>query len=120
MSDFNLNTTVTAKNQVAWAAGLEFEATPKATLMLDLLGRYILGAGRVGFRTDTPPSNVFGVTAIESAVALSEGIRKLTLVPGLKLNLKGNLLLSVNALIALSDNGLHARFTPVIGFELTP
>jgi hypothetical protein len=35
------------------------------------------------------------------------------------LNLKGNLLLSLNALVALQDNGLHDRFTPVIGLDWT-
>ena len=50
---------------------------------------------------------------------LPEGIRKLNLVPGLKLNLKGNMVLSLNAIVSLQDNGLHARFTPVVGIDLT-
>jgi hypothetical protein len=59
------------------------------------------------------------VTEFESLVTLPEGIQKLTLVPGLKLNLKGNILLSLNALTALRDSGLHARFTPVVGIDVT-
>jgi hypothetical protein len=120
VTDFNGRSTVSTRNQLQYAAGVELEATPKLTVMVDFLGRNILGGGRVGFRTQTPADTSFGVTSFESAVALSEGIRKLTLVPGFKLNLKGNLLLSVNGLMALSDTGLHARFTPVVGLELTP
>jgi hypothetical protein len=73
----------------------------------------------VGFRTDPAAPNAFGIVSTESAVVLPQGIRKLTLVPGLRLNLKGNMLLSLNALVALKDNGFHARFIPVIGIDMT-
>jgi len=115
-------TTVRARNQFQYAAGVELEATPKLTVMADLIGRHILGAGQVGFQNTpaTLPSDIAaGVTSFDSMVALPEGIRKLNLVPGLKLNLKGNMVLSLNAIVSLQDNGLHARFTPVVGIDLT-
>ena len=115
-------TTVRARNQIQYAAGVELEATPKLTLMADLIGRHILGAGQIGFQNTpaTLPSDIAaGVTSFDSMVALPEGIRKLNLVPGLKLNLKGNMVLSLNAIVSLQDNGLHARFTPVVGIDLT-
>lgn len=111
--------TVTARHQVQYAAGVEIEADPRLTLMIDVLGRHILGAGRIGFETATPTPPQSGVTALESAVALPAGINKLTLVPGLKVNVKGKLLLSLNALVSLWDNGLHARVTPVAGLDLS-
>ena len=52
-------------------------------------------------------------------VALGEGIRKMLLVPGLKVNLKGKMLLSLNAIVTMQNNGLHARVTPVVGINLT-
>ena len=52
-------------------------------------------------------------------VALNEGTRRVDLAPGLKANLKGKLIVSLNALIALRDTGLHARVTPVAGIDLT-
>lgn len=110
---------VTARHQVQYSAGVEIEADPKLTLIVDVLGRHILGAGRIGFESRPPTVPIFGVTSLESAVALPEGIQKLTLVPGLKLNLKGTFLLALNALVALRDDGLHARVTPVIGIDLT-
>ena len=45
--------TIEARHQIQYAAGFEFEATPKLTLLMDLLGRHILGAGQVGL----PDSN---------------------------------------------------------------
>jgi hypothetical protein len=119
VSDFRENSTVTARHQIQYAGGIEIEAAPKLTLMVDLLGRHILGAGKIGFQSTVPGPNAQGVTSFESAVALPEGVQKITLVPGLKVNLKGSLLLSLNALTALHDTGLHSRFTPVVGLDLT-
>jgi hypothetical protein len=120
VTNFDRNpATVTARHQLQYAGGIEIEAAPKLTLMVDLLGRHILGAGKIGYQTTVPTVGGTSVTSFESAVALPEGIQKITLVPGLKVNLKGNLLLSLNALTALRDTGLHARFTPVVGIDLT-
>ena len=86
--------------------------------MVDLLGRHILGAGKVGYQT-RPPTTPRRRDVVRIAVALPEGIRKLTLVPGLKVNLKGNMLLSLNVLTTLQDTGLHAPIIPVFGVDLT-
>ena len=116
-SDSATDRTVTARHQVQYAAGFEFEAAPKLTMLVDLLGGEIFGGGRLAFQTDT--STAPGVTSSGSVVALPEGVSRLSLAPGLKVNLKGKLLLSVNALVALRDSGLHARVTPVAGIDLT-
>jgi hypothetical protein len=39
-------------------------------------------------------------------------------VPGIKVNLKGKLLLSLNALVTVKNNGLHSKVTPVVGLNL--
>jgi hypothetical protein len=111
--------TIEARHQIQFAGGFEYEATPKMTLLIDLLGRHILGAGKVGYQTQTPTTPIGGVTQLESMVAMPEGIRKLTLAPGLKLNVKGNMLVSLNVLTTLYDSGLHAPIVPVIGVDLT-
>ena len=114
---------VSARHQVQYAGGFELEAAPKLTILVDVLGRHILGGGRVGVKTETPdPTSVLGrvgATSIESLVALDKGIDKLHLAPGLKLNLKGSFLLSLNALIKLRDNGLHDKFVPVASLDWT-
>ncbi len=118
-TNFARTSSVTARHQIQYAAGVELEATPKLTLIVDFLGQHIRGAGQVGLVTDTAGPNALGVTSYESLVALPEGLQKLTLVPGLKVNLKGKLLLSLNALMTLKNNGLHATVTPVVGIDLT-
>jgi hypothetical protein len=52
-------------------------------------------------------------------VALPEGIARVAIAPGLKVNLKGKILFSANALITLKNDGLHARVTPMAGIDMT-
>ena len=61
------------------------------------------------------PANAGGISAVQSLVVLPEGILKGMLVPGIKVNLKGKLLLSLNALVTMKNNGLHSKVTPVVG-----
>ena len=111
------NTSVTARNQVQYAAGFEYEAAPKATLLLDVVGGQIFGAGKLGFQADATPAA--GASSSSTLVALPEGIRRVNLAPGLKVNLKGKILLSLNALITLKNDGLHARVSPMAGIDVT-
>ena len=110
-----------ARHQVQYAAGFELGAGPKVTLLFDVIGRHTLGDGSVeiqGF--EVPPILAAeGITSIEFASAAERGIRKITLVPGLKWNLKGNFVLSWNALMPVWDNGLRDFFTPVVGLDWT-
>jgi hypothetical protein len=115
VSDTPGNPTTTARHAFQYAGGLELEAAPKLTLLLDLVGGGVLGGGKVGF---TSLADSTGATT-QGLTALSEGTRRIDLAPGLKANLKGKLLLSLNALISLHDTGLHARVTPVAGIDLT-
>jgi len=116
-SDYAVNGSVEARHQFEYAAGLELEAAPKLTLLLDFLGGSVLGGGKVDYTT--VPNTLPGATASQALVALPDSIRKFALAPGLKVNLKGKMLLSLNALVALSDSGLHARVIPVAGIDLT-
>lgn len=109
---------VKVRHQVQFAAGFEIEAHPKVTLLLDFLGQKIRKGGEVGVVSDPVPANANGITSIQSLVDLPEGILKGILVPGIKVNLKGKLLLSLNALVTVKNNGLHSKVTPVVGLNL--
>jgi hypothetical protein len=77
----------------------------------------------MGFNTataaDQPNALPPGMTSITYANPTDGGLRKLTIVPGLKWNLKGKVLLSVSGIATLYDDGLHDRFTPVVGLDFT-
>ena len=114
VSDAGPNEGSTARHQLQYAAGFEFEGTPKFTLLLDFLGGRIFGGGKVDVADVTLPAG-----PSQALVALPDGLTRLSLAPGAKINLKGKMLLSINALVALHDTGLHAPITPVAGLELT-
>jgi hypothetical protein len=107
---------VEAQHQFVYAGGFELEAAPKVTILADLVGSQILGGGKLAFQADATPAA--GATSSSSLVALPEGITRISVVPGVKVNLKGKLVLSLNALVALKNDGLHARVMPNAGVEL--
>jgi hypothetical protein len=107
------------RHQWGYAAGLEFEVAPKLTLLTDVIGRHIRGGGQVENRVFNIPANEFGVTTFEAITSSDHGIRKITMVPGLKWNMKGTFVLSLNALVPIMDNSLHDKFTPVVGLDWT-
>jgi len=111
--------TVSVRHQFQYAGGIEVEAAPKVTLLVEFLGQQILGGGQVALGPVTPATGASGITSTQSLVASSNGISKALLVPGVKVNLIGKMLLSLNAIITLKNNGLHATVTPVVGINLT-
>jgi len=116
----NPGQTISVRNQFQYAGGIEIEAAPKVTLLVDLIGQQIFGGGQIGQTTDTATfPAITGATSAQSLVALPDGITKLLLVPGLKVNVKGKMLLSLNAIVTMKNNGLHATVTPVAGINLT-
>ena len=114
----NSGQTITIRNQFQYAGGIEIEAAPKITLIADVIGQQIFGGGRIGQVTDSSPA-IAGISSAQSLVALPDGITKLLFVPGMKVNVKGKMLLSVNAIVTMKNNGLHATVTPVAGINLT-
>ncbi len=106
------------RNQFQYAAGVEIVAAPKLTLLVDLLGQRILGAGPIvtGAVSVVPGS---GATSAESLVFGDGSINKILLIPGLKVNLIKKMVLSLNALVTLKNNGLHSKVTPVVGLNMS-
>ena len=105
-------------HQFSWPPARDRGRT-ESHLLLDFIGQKIRNGGEVGIVSDPVPGNAGGISAVQSLVVLPEGILKGLLVPGIKVNLKGKLLLSLNAIVTMKNNGLHSRVTPVVGLNLT-
>jgi hypothetical protein len=103
---------VAAKDQVLYSFGVEYVAHPRATVIVDVIGGTLRGGGKVGYRQFTP----FG-SPIEVLVGLPESLTRISIVPGVKWNAWGDLLVTANVLTTLTNDGLKATFTPVIGFD---
>jgi hypothetical protein len=106
----------TMRHQFQYSGGVEIVAAPKLTLLADVLGQKILGAGPVDFGSVQP---VNGATSAQSLLFLDRSINKILFIPGMKVNLKGKMVLSLNALVTMKNNGLHSKITPVAGINLT-
>jgi hypothetical protein len=110
---------VTARHAFQYGVGFEVAAAPKLTLLLDMTGRQINGGGKIKFKTVENPSPVQApdVSSRTFPVAVGEGFLRQSIVPGVKWNLLGKFLLSLNGIVTLRDNGLYDKFTPVIGLD---
>jgi outer membrane putative beta-barrel porin/alpha-amylase len=112
-----------ASDQVNYVGGVEYAATPKVTVVADILGWNLRDAIRLR-SASTPvsfqqgPAAPFEQTTAET-VALSTGSVNTALgTAGVKLNPWGNLLISAHVLFPLtSSSGLKSGVSPVLGFE---
>jgi hypothetical protein len=114
---------VTTPNEFGYKAGLEFAAAPTVTLSADLIGRSLLGAGRLSLVDNV--WNYRNAAGTVSSTTLREYERQdgalnlLSAAVGGKFNVGGNALVSANLLIALNDAGVTARLTPVVGVDFS-
>ena len=135
---FNVGLAATGSSDVAdlsnefnYRVGTEFVASPKVTLSADLVGRSLIDAAGLGltdvvhnYRTDT---GVAGSTTLKEYApkvpsgggVLDGALNLFSIAVGGKLNLRSNLLINANVLVALNKSGLTARITPVVGLDYT-
>jgi hypothetical protein len=105
---------VFAKNQAKYAVGVEFEANPRATIVVDLVGRQLMNGGQIGYQTFN--ASVGSGTA-DLLVGKPEGVGQVALAPGVKFNVWRSVLITGNVLASLTTGGVRARFIPVIGVD---
>jgi hypothetical protein len=105
---------VAARDQLKYAVGAEFNASPRFTALVDLVGSSVREGGKIGYQSFT----VAGGTA-DILVALPQGINTVTVAPGIKWNAWRNLLFTGSVLASLSDDGLRARWIPVVGVDFS-
>jgi hypothetical protein len=115
--DFRESGTLSIRDQVSYNGGLEFELSPRLTVVGDLLGRYLRGGGRVGYQTFFFGSNRANVAGAEALVSVPGGYHTVVVAPGAKWNFYRTALLTGSVLISATDGGLRDRFTPVVGID---
>jgi hypothetical protein len=101
-------------DQLTYAIGADVAMNRRITLALDALGSYYVDAERLSqetFHALDQTSTFANITfSRQSFNALSGSI-------GLKVNVKGRLLLDGNLLFALDDHGVRDRVVPLFAFE---
>jgi hypothetical protein len=128
-------TAAAVPNEINYSGGVEFVASPRLTLIGDIVGRTLRGVGRLNlvaksFQYNTPPlpSEVGpGCGGFVGFVCRSASFDEFSLEPGnltlllatggVKFNPVGNLLFTGSVLFPLTTAGLRSRVTTVIGID---
>ena len=105
-----------------YVAGVEFTATPRLTLLGDLIGRTLLDAGRLrieskSFEFLAQGASAPSIASFDEFAPFRGNLNVLLGTVGAKFNPFGNLLVSGSVLFPLNDAGLKSRLITVIGLD---
>lgn len=124
---FNLGYAVAGSdlpNEVLYSFGLDFVADPRITLGAELLGRAQSDVRTVYLQNETyfantAPSGPPVIVSKDywSVTSDTDNRNMLSGSFGFKLNLRGNLLLTVNGIVPFTDKGLRDKFAPLAGLD---
>jgi hypothetical protein len=102
-------------DEIDATAGLTLAATPRFTVVVEVLGRQLQSLARLEPVVRAHPT-IAGVNTIRLAPGES-GTRTVLAVGGFKWNVGSSWLLSANALVPLTDRGLKANVVPSIALD---
>ena len=101
-------------DQASYAVGADVSVNPRLTLAFDLLGRYVINAERL--RRESFQA-LDGQSVFPTIVFTRDSMHNLSGAVGLKASLLDRLLIDVNLLFTLDENGLRDKVTPLVGIE---
>jgi len=102
-------------NELDYDGAVTITATPRLTLIGELIGRRLSSFGRLTETTTANP-RLTGVDTIR-LTGIEEASHRVSAVAGIKWNLSGTWLLSANVLRPLTSAGLNASWVPTISFD---
>jgi hypothetical protein len=113
-----------ASKQFNYTGGLEILASPKATVIGDIVGRTFFDSFRLADASVNHPyqtSNGGPVqTVVLNTVSVTTGnLNSVLGAVGVKVNPVGSFLISAHVLFPLTESGLRSKVTPVIGIDYT-
>jgi hypothetical protein len=101
-------------DQVTYTAGADVSVNQRLTLAFDLLGRYVIDTNRLVVQDFHA---LDGRSVFPNVVFARDSFNALSGSLGLKANLVGRMLLDLNLLFKLDENGLRDKVTPLVGLE---
>ena len=116
-------------DELNFAGGVEWAASGRVTVIGDVIGRSLRGAGRFDLETkslnftrcasstDCVTAGQTGTTAVRELAVATGDVNQFYGTAGVKVNPAGNLLVGASVLFPLSDRGLRSKYTTVIGVE---
>jgi len=101
-------------DQAGYAVGADVSVNPRLTVAFDLLGQYFIDAERLR----AEPFHALDQRSVFPNVVFTRGsFHAISGSVGLKANVLERLLLDVNLLFKIDENGLRDRVTPLVGLE---
>jgi hypothetical protein len=97
-----------------YSAGAVIEVHPRITAAVDVLGRYIIDSPRL--RVEDFHA-LDGRTIFPNITFTSGSFHEVSAAAGLKINVFNRLLLDLNLLVRLNQDGLRDKISPLIGLE---
>lgn len=110
-------------DEFGYTGGVEFVATPRLTLLADLVGRTLRDVGRLSLATKTfafqeaVPTTPPHTASFQEFEPRPGNLNVLLGAFGAKANVWGDLLVSGNVLVPFTDAGLKSRLTVVVGVD---
>jgi hypothetical protein len=101
--------------EVSYDGAVAMAATPRVTVVGELLGRWIDSPGHI-VASSAPHPSLAGVETLRLTPDAST-LNMITCVPGFKLNVSTTWVLAANVSIPLTTGGLTAPFTPFVGLD---
>jgi hypothetical protein len=101
-------------DQAGYAVGADVAVVPRVTLAFDLAGVFIFNAERLKSETFHA---LDGRSTFPNIAFTRESLHGLSGSTGLKVSPIDRLLVDVNVLFKLDDNGLRDKVTPLVGVE---
>ncbi|MGH9335418.1 MAG: hypothetical protein ACRD21_16905, partial [Vicinamibacteria bacterium] len=101
-------------DQVTYVLGADFGVSQRFTFVLDVIGNYLIDAPRLQQSTFLA---LDGRSTFPTISFENESYNLLSGAVGFKLNVVESLLVDVNLLFNLDNNGLRDKITPLVGFE---
>jgi hypothetical protein len=101
-------------DQAQYTVGADIAVNQHFTLVLDLLGRYIINAERL---RQEDFHALDGTSVFPNVTFARDSFQMLNGSIGAKVNVFGRLLVDANLLFSLDDHGVRDKITPLIGFE---
>jgi hypothetical protein len=97
-----------------YTAEAVIEVHPRVTAAVDVIGRYIIDSPRVRLEEFHA---LDGRTVFPNITFTSGSIHEISAAAGLKINVFNRLLLDLNLLVRLNQEGLRDKMSPLIGLE---
>ena len=102
-------------NELSYRGAISFSASPRVTLLGELLGRRIADVGRLT-QERLPHPSIAGVDTIR-LVTTGTSVNTAALTGGVRWNVSGSWLLNASITVPLSNRGLRPQTTTLVGLD---